>query len=211
MKNDIDWENIPKNWVDRLPQKLKTLYYHHIQWRWFRLLSHINTHCNQFWLMWDTGIYKYLMLYIDFIFLYLHLKYQFKTGVVRGRLEAFSETGTEGFVWSIYQSGKSGYEGLIPLSKGDRLVIILHNGHIVFDNIIDPDHKAGYQNYPLNPQYGQPSAFGCWIHWTQKGWTPEEWASLFFHSVVSSKEHHRLHPETDKVPYRAILIKKSPK
>jgi hypothetical protein len=29
--------------------------------------------------------------------------------------------------------------------------------------------------YPLNPKYGQPLSLGHWVHWTEKGFKPDEW------------------------------------
>jgi hypothetical protein len=110
----------------------------------------------------------------------------------RGRLEAYAETGTEGFVWAVSEDGKKGYYALNCLVPGDVLMIFAHDGKILFNDIIEPDTEAGYRPYPLNPEFGQPSAFGCWIHWTQRGWKPDDWAALFF----------------ERFSYRAILVKK---
>lgn len=109
-----------------------------------------------------------------------------------GNLEAFFETGCEGFIWKLIEDGKSGYEALVSLDAGDRLKIYGKNETVVFDGIIKEDFKTGWTEYPKNPGHGQPAALGYWIHWTQRGWKPDEWARLFLDAcraeVIKSKE-----------------------
>lgn len=99
---------------------------------------------------------------------------------VLGVLVPYFETGTEGIIWSVYEDGKSGYDGLNILQPLDHLTIYNPGGKVIFQDKIFPDCKAGWAEYPLNPGHGQPCALGCWIHWTQIGWQPDEWAKLFF-------------------------------
>lgn len=100
--------------------------------------------------------------------------------VHEGTLEAWIETGTEGAVWVLVEDGPGGfYERMRPLEAGDRLTAWLADGRAVFDGLVRPDRRAGWQEYPLNPGHGQPAALGVWAHWTQRGWDPDLWASLF--------------------------------
>ena len=112
-----------------------------------------------------------------------------------GTLFGWIETGNEGVIWALEEDGKTGYDAICLIDEGDLLKIFDENGQVLFDCKIDPDYQIGYQSYPKNPTLGQPTALGLWIHWTQKGWQPDDWAALF------------LREELGKKPFRAELIK----
>ena len=118
-----------------------------------------------------------------------------------GILYGHWETGTEGVIWMLMKGDHTkehwSYDDLVRIEKGDRLKIFADDDSILFDDVIDPDYKAGYEKYPLNPVYGQPCALGYWIHWTQKGWRPDDWAILFMRNNL----------DESKPPLRAELIK----
>lgn len=87
-----------------------------------------------------------------------------------------------GSLWSPYNDLVSIDEGdhvLVTIDEGDRLKVFNPDGSVAFDGVIVCDHEAGYLPYPGNPEHGQPCALGMWIHWTQKGWQPDEWARMF--------------------------------
>jgi len=113
-----------------------------------------------------------------------------------GTLFGWWETGTEGAIWALDEDGKTGYEAMQVIDEGDQLKIYDENGKVLFDGIIEPDKQIGWTEYPLNPGHGQPLALGFWIHWTQKGWQPDDWAALF------------LREEFGKTPLRGELVKK---
>lgn len=113
-----------------------------------------------------------------------------------GILTDFFETGCEGVMWALLKDGKDkeGHKSLEFIEAGDYLTIYDTDGSIIFKGKIIPDRKIGWQEYPKNPGHGKPSALGYWIHWTQKGWQPDDWASLFIRGK--------------KLPLRAELVRK---
>jgi hypothetical protein len=110
----------------------------------------------------------------------------------KGILEGFFETGTEGTIWSLVQDDIEGYDALVFLEEGDRIQIFNPDETLLYDGVIEEDHDTGWVEYPLNPGFGQPAALGMWIHWTQAGFTPDDWAGLFFHNPPLRAEVIRL-------------------
>lgn len=99
--------------------------------------------------------------------------------IIKGVLEDHFEGGTDGIIWAVYEDGKMGYDGLHIIHAGDYLTVYDEKGEVIFKGRIFPDHKAGWTKHPFNPKYGQPCALNHWIHWTQIGWQPDDWARLF--------------------------------
>jgi len=180
-------------------------------WRWNLTVRYpylLRNERDKLLLAWSLGPFVYYNVWRGFNIRYRMLRAEYGGRVKKGRLEAFCETGTEGLVWELNEDGKTGYESLAGIEAGDRLLIFHHNGTVAFDGEIDPDYEIGKQPAPMNPKYLQPVAFGCWIHWTQRGWEPEEWAALFFHGDIITEYHPFLSRDTDCVPLRAIVVKK---
>ena len=100
----------------------------------------------------------------------------------KGILIDFFETGCEGLMWTLIQDNMKGWEAMLDLKEGDHLKVFDAAGSVLFDDVIKPDWKIGWKEYPLNPGHGQPCAQGYWIHWTQSGWQPDAWATLFLHN-----------------------------
>ncbi|MBI5421031.1 MAG: hypothetical protein HZA35_01825 [Parcubacteria group bacterium] len=96
-----------------------------------------------------------------------------------GTVRSFFETGCEGVMWVFIEDGKHGYAAIHDIEDGDMLSIYNEDGSVAFEGKIVSDWEIGYAEYPMNPGHGQPTALGYWIHWTQKGWTPDDWARLF--------------------------------
>lgn len=117
-----------------------------------------------------------------------------KTKEYSGTLDCFFETGTEGFLWMLKQGHEEKFHDLVFLKFGDHLTVYNEGNSVIFKGIIIPDLEAGWKEYPGNPGHGQPSALGLWIHWTQIGWQPDDWARLFIRDK--------------KPPLRAKLVRK---
>ena len=114
---------------------------------------------------------------------------------IEGELEDYFETGTEGVLWALQDDDNLGYAGLHLLAEGDHLEITDQLGHKLWSGVIRCDRQAGRRAHPLNPKFNQPSALGCWVHWTQQGFKPDDWAGYF------------IRPGYDRL--RGVLIKKA--
>lgn len=99
--------------------------------------------------------------------------------VTQGTAIAYFETGTEGLLWMVEPTNCTRIADLHFLQKGDFLRVEDPAGQVLFEGTIDPDYDAGKMPRYAGDKYGQPVARGYWVHWTQKGWTPDDWAMLF--------------------------------
>jgi hypothetical protein len=105
-----------------------------------------------------------------------------QTETIVGKGDPWFETGTEGVVWSVYDSTKKGYDGLYPLSNGQFLTVYDKEqpDKIVWSGNIKYEFKRNYRPYPMNPKYGQQEIFGYWVNGIQEDVEPETWAKWFF-------------------------------
>jgi hypothetical protein len=99
-----------------------------------------------------------------------------------GKLDPFSETGTEGVIWSLHENGKEGYDGLHCLGEGDHLTVYdpVDNTKVVWQGNIDLEYERNYRPFPMNPEYGQQEVGGMWVHGIQRTVTPEDWGTWFY-------------------------------
>ena len=112
---------------------------------------------------------------------------------LKGVIFGWFETGQEGYVWAFKENDKKGWDGFNILEAGDYLKIFSKGGLMIFSGTIEPDRKIGRKTIPNSlSKRRQPAALGCWIHWTQKGFLPDDWAKFFFSTP----------------PFRATLRKK---
>lgn len=111
---------------------------------------------------------------------------------VEGTLFGWFETGLEGTVWALQIDGEPSYDRLFVIEEGDHLVITSPDQEILFSGYIEQDTEAGKAARPFTGIL-QPQAKGIWIHWTQKGYAPDDWAALFLsetNRAVLTKNTH---------------------
>ena len=101
---------------------------------------------------------------------------------IKGKLDPFFETGTEGVIWSLYEDGKEGYDALVILDQGDYLTIFdpEDSTKVVWEGNIDLEYERNYHPYPMNPKYGQQAVMGYWVHGIQRDVEPDDWGIWFF-------------------------------
>lgn len=113
---------------------------------------------------------------------------------IHGELVDWFETGLEGVVWAIEPDGAVGFD-LKVIQEGDHLTILDRDGATLWQGVIECDRETGKIPRPTNPTFLQQTALGCWIHWIQRGFEPDQWAAFF------------MRPDEDR--YRGILEKKT--
>ena len=118
-----------------------------------------------------------------------------------GHLEAFSETGTEGTHWSLYEDGKEGYDGLHAVNKGDLLRVFNDESRktVLWEGTIDFDYDANKTDLRKKTREREnsgdlpagissimrPGITVQWVdnigtvHGVQKGTNAEAWAEMF--------------------------------
>jgi len=101
---------------------------------------------------------------------------------IKGKLDPFFETGTEGVIWSLFDDTKEGYDALVILDQGDYLTIFDPDDStkVVWEGNIDLEYERNYHPYPMNPQSGQQAIMGMWVHGIQRNVEPDEWGTWFF-------------------------------
>lgn len=99
--------------------------------------------------------------------------------VLKGKLTAFSDAATEGIYWSFLEDGKTGYDALHVLEKGDVLSIFNKRSSKkeIWKGRINLDYKKNRTRF-----FGGvvQRISGCTAHGIQKGIAPKQWAKMFF-------------------------------
>lgn len=103
-----------------------------------------------------------------------------RSRVLKGRLEIFSEQGSEGAHWSFYEDGKTGYDGLHVLEKGDVLRVFndAARRELLWQGTVDFDHDSEKQPRPLIGEVQWLDKVGT-VHGLQKGIDKNDWADMF--------------------------------
>lgn len=108
---------------------------------------------------------------------------------IRGFLEPFFETGTEGVVWSLQDPGLPGYDGLDPLEDGDELHVLDDTGGTLWDGIVRLDFLTGRLPRWAGGEPVQQAVLGYWVRGVQEGMDPEAWGRMFFDSRRAVLRH----------------------
>lgn len=117
--------------------------------------------------------------------------------VLKGTLEAFIETGSEGHHWSFHEtvpaevSAQNPYAGLRPLQKGDILVVFNDSAmkQEIWRGVVDFNYKTHVVSLRAkNPGFGaliRKDAKAQWIknigavHGAPVNANPRKWAEMF--------------------------------
>lgn len=98
-----------------------------------------------------------------------------------GVLEAYNDIGTNEYHWAMLKDDvEDPFDAIVFIGLGDVLSIYDHDGSTkLFEGKIIPDYKSGWRKRHTADKAGVIEAMGQRVCWTQKGWTPDDWAGLF--------------------------------
>jgi len=101
--------------------------------------------------------------------------------IIKGKLDPFCETGTEGVVWCLYEDGKTGYDGLHLLMDNDYLAILDPNDNtkVIWEGHISLEYSTNCQPHPLNPNYMFQIIDGQGVKGIQVDIEPSVWFEWF--------------------------------
>ena len=108
--------------------------------------------------------------------------------IYEGKLHGLTEGGSEGMIWCLIDDRWDWPKNVIEFRDGDWLTVRDPDGVELFDGIILKDREVGKERHEHSQAYSQPCALGFWVHWTQHGWQPDDWAWLFIQHMFEGTE-----------------------
>jgi hypothetical protein len=102
--------------------------------------------------------------------------------ILTGKLAAYFETGCEGIYWSFYEDGKTGYDALVVLKKGDVLQVFNDAARTqeIFHAAVDLEFESHKEKSAYSDSREQQAVSGYWVHGLQKDIDRETWSKMFF-------------------------------
>ena len=100
---------------------------------------------------------------------------------ITGTLYPFSETGTEGVVWSLTNIRLDGWDKLNCLVDGDYLTIfdLVNNTVVIWEGEIHYEYSRNLTSSPFNSNYKKQAIMNSWVNGIQHNVEPDTWMSWF--------------------------------
>lgn len=101
--------------------------------------------------------------------------------IYHGRLEPFSEQGTEGTFWCVHDPARPGYEGLHAIESGDLLTVFSDAGrqNVLWEGVIEFDYDRCRSSLPLAPSIKVQRIGHETVHGIPASIKPGEWMTMF--------------------------------
>jgi len=98
---------------------------------------------------------------------------------LHGLAFSLQETGSESLLWAVQLDEEPGFHGVRTIGAGDILTIKSPGGEVLFQGVVDPDYKTGSTLRGEFEERRVIPALNNFVHWSQRGWAPDQWAKLF--------------------------------
>jgi hypothetical protein len=113
---------------------------------------------------------------------------------LEGTATVFVEPEQKRLTWMVRVSDKNEPVHIKIVRQGDFLVVTDQSGQIRFQGDIVPVYSLTEPIHTFLPVQGhEVPARGFQVSWHQKGWEPNEWASLFTQGTLSARLVRTLH------------------